>query len=95
MTGLPAVRKTASTHLFQPNPGTTPKKRTLPQAHRGLAALSSEAVAAGHQVISVWRNIAVGLDVLLGWKSVGYLPCPTVPHPAHIKITWGMYALSK
>lgn len=51
-------------------------------SHRGLAALAPEAVAAGHQVVAVWRNVAVGLDVLLGWESVGHLPRPAVPHPA-------------
>ncbi|TNN63207.1 hypothetical protein EYF80_026550 [Liparis tanakae] len=27
-------------------------------SHRGFTALASEAIAAGHQVVSVWRNIA-------------------------------------
>lgn len=53
-------------------------------SHRGFTALASKAVAAGHQVVSIFRNVTVGLDVLLGWKSVGHLPCTAVPHPAHM-----------
>lgn len=26
----------------------------------------------------------MGLDVLLGWKSIGHLPCTTVPHPVRM-----------
>lgn len=55
--------------------------------HRGFTALTSEAVAAGHQVISIWRNITVSLYVLLGWKSIGHLPCTAVPHPVHTQTT--------
>lgn len=57
-------------------------------SHRGLAALPPEAVAAGHQVVAVWRNVAVGLDVLLGWESVGHLPSPAVPHPETTTLMW-------
>lgn len=50
--------------------------------HRGLTALPSKAVAAGHQVVSIWRDVTVGLDVLLCRKSIGHLPRTTVPHSA-------------
>lgn len=53
-------------------------------SHRGFTALASKAIAAGHQVVSIWRDITVGLDVLLGRKGVGYLPCSTVPHPVNM-----------
>ena len=52
--------------------------------HRGFTALPSKAVAAGHQIVPVGRHITVGLDVLLGWKSIGHLPGTAIPHPAHI-----------
>ncbi len=58
----------------------------LQWSHRGFTALASEAITAGHQVVSIWRDITVRLDVLLGWKSVGHLPCAAVPHPEHKNI---------
>lgn len=57
--------------------------------YRGLTALAPEAIAAGHQVVSIWRNVAVGLDVLLGREGVGHLPGPAVPHPAKAPHSYG------
>lgn len=65
--------------LFCPNQTNTNEK-DVTQSHRGLAALATETVAAGHQVISIVRNVTVGLDVLLGRKCVGHLPRSAVPH---------------
>lgn len=48
---------------------------------RGFTPLSSKAIATGHQVVSIWRDITVGLDVLLSWKSISHLPYTAVPHP--------------
>ena len=53
-------------------------------SYRSLTPLAPEAVAAGHQVVSVGTNVTVGLDVLFGWKCVGHLPGTAVPNPAFI-----------
>lgn len=55
------------------------------QSHRGLTALSPEAIAAGQTVVPVLAHITVHLDVILRRKDVRNLEFPAVPDSARAK----------